>query len=226
MPRTKPTRGDCVYCGKDMTRIGMTKHLKTCTERVLAQAAAVDQRRRAETLYHLQIQDRWNDGYWLHLEMGGSKTLNQLDRYLKAIWLECCGHLSCFTLREWGGSASKKTRATEILEVGMTLTHIYDFGTASETLIKVVGQRVGKATTDHPIALMARNHPHQFACMECQQSAAWLCMECLIEDDHWGTFCDQHAATHPHDGYGEPVPLENSPRIGMCGYVGPAQPPY
>ena len=27
---------------------------------------------------------------------------------------------------------------------------------------------------------------------------------------------------HPHDQYGEPIPLVNSPRLGMCGYDGPA----
>lgn len=30
----------------------------------------------------------------------------------------------------------------------------------------------------------------------------------------------------PHDDYGEPIELVNSPRLGMCGYTGPADPPY
>ena len=57
-------------------------------------------------------------------------------------------------------------------------------------------------------------------------AAAWLCTECLIEDDVWGTLCDKHAKTHPHGNYGEPIPLVNSPRLGMCGYDGPAEPPF
>jgi hypothetical protein len=38
--------------------------------------------------------------------------------------------------------------------------------------------------------------------------------------------CDEHAEDHPHDNYGEPIPLCNSPRMGQCGYDGPAEPPY
>jgi hypothetical protein len=31
---------------------------------------------------------------------------------------------------------------------------------------------------------------------------------------------------HPHESYGEPTLLVNSPRVGLCGYEGPAEPPY
>jgi hypothetical protein len=48
----------------------------------------------------------------------------------------------------------------------------------------------------------------------------------VYELDQQGTLCDDHAQEHPHEEYGEPVPLVNSPRVGMCGYVGPAEAPY
>jgi hypothetical protein len=83
-----------------------------------------------------------------------------------------------------------------------------------------------KHFTTHPIVLMARNLKPEAVCIECKQSATLLCMECLIETESRGTLCEQHAATHPHHGYGEPVELFNSPRVGMCGYEGPAEPPY
>lgn len=51
-------------------------------------------------------------------------------------------------------------------------------------------------------------------------------MECVIEEEAQGTLCDAHTRTHPHDDYGEPMPLVNSPRVGMCGDVNPAEPPY
>jgi hypothetical protein len=86
--------------------------------------------------------------------------------------------------------------------------------------------RQGKATTKHPIALMARNKKPELQCMECDQTAEWLCVECLYEDDEPGLLCDVHAESHPHEDYGEPMPLMNSPRVGMCGYYGPADPPY
>ncbi len=116
--------------------------------------------------------------------------------------------------------------ADEVFEVGMQLTHIYDFGTSSETLIKVVGKREGKPITSRPIKLLARNIMPAVNCKQCHQPAAWLCQECSVEEAGWGVLCDEHAQTHPHDNYGEPIRLVNSPRLGMCGYDGPAEPPY
>jgi hypothetical protein len=109
---------------------------------------------------------------------------------------------------------------------GDELTHIYDFGTESVTQVRPIGQRQGKPITKHPIVLLMRNAMPACECLECQQPAGWLCMECVIEDQVWGTLCDKHAKTHPHEDYGEPIPLVNSPRLGLCGYEGPAEPPY
>lgn len=225
MARKKQTRGCCAYCGREMTRGGLGRHLATCTERQARIAQANKKRGRTETLYHLQVQDAWWGDYWLHLEMAGSTRFEDLDYYLRAIWLECCGHLSRFG--GWGsGEIPMSATLNRFLEPGLELLHIYDFGTSSETLVRVVAEREGKATSSHDVALMARNDEPEMFCVECERPARWLCMECLYEDEGPGTLCDEHAENHPHDDYGEPMPLVNSPRVGMCGYDGPADPPY
>ena len=227
MARRKQTRGSCAYCGRKMTRGGMSRHIQTCAKRQEVIALANRKRGKNEVLHHLQVQDAWYGDFWLHLEMPGSAALEDLDDYLRAIWLECCGHLSQFSFGGWrGDEIPMHTKVSRIFEPGAELTHIYDFGTSSETLVKVVGTREGKATTPHPVALMARNDQPEVPCVECERPASWLCMECLYEHDEPGTLCDEHVKTHPHDDYGEPVPLVNSPRVGMCGYDGPAEPPY
>lgn len=205
----------------------MTKHLSTCPQRRAMIEQAESSKGKSETLYHLRAQAAYQSEFWLDLEMRGSAKLKDLDSYLRAIWLECCGHLSQFSIGGWGGEEiSQDRKAKAVFNPGIQLTHIYDFGTSSETLINVVGMREGKPTTAHPIALMARNLMPEAKCIECDKPAAWLCTECLIEDEVWGTLCDEHARTHPHDNYGEPIPLVNSPRLGLCGYDGPAEPPY
>ena len=98
MTNRTQTRGACVYCGKEMTRGGLARHLQACARRQEAIAAADEQKGRSLTLYHLQVQDAWGGAYWLHLEMRGSATLEALDSYLRTIWLECCGHLSAFEI--------------------------------------------------------------------------------------------------------------------------------
>ena len=227
MPRGKQSKGTCNYCAAEIAKSGVAKHLSACPKRQAIIKKEERKKAESETLYHLRVQDVWRNEFWLDLEMRGSSTLKDLDYYLRGIWLECCGHLSRFSVGGWRGDEIPKNRKIGgIFQRGVELTHIYDFGTSSETLIKVVGSRQGKHTTNRPVARMARNLMPEAECLECGQPAAWLCMECLIEEEKWGTLCDKHAQTHPHDNYGEPVPLVNSPRLGMCGYEGPAEPPY
>ncbi len=224
MPRRKQSRGKCTYCGEEFTKGRVFRHLEACFERLKVIEASDNKLGTTETLYHLRVQDSWQSDFWLDLEVRGSATLQELDRYLRAIWLECCGHLSQFSIG--GREISNRRKVGQVGEPGVELTHIYDFGTSSETLVKSIAVRKGKATTSHPIALMARNSLPEASCIQCSRAASWFCMECLYEEEESGTLCDEHAQGHPHADYGEPIPLVNSPRLGMCGYDGPAEPPY
>ncbi len=227
MSRRKQSRGTCAFCGREMSKGGLTRHLKSCPECQAAIEAADAGGGQTQQLYHLKVEDAWSSDFWLHLEMRGRATLKDLDRYLRAIWLECCGHLSQFSIGGWGGREINMGRRIEdVFKPGLELEHIYDFGTSSHTMITAHDVRRGKPLTEHPIFLMARNHPPEVACTECGQPAAWLCMECMYEYDEPGWLCDEHAEDHPHDDYGGPLPAVNSPRLGMCGYDGPAEPPY
>ena len=223
----KQSKAKCSYCGAEYAKNGMTNHLNVCTKRLEAITVAEQRTASSETLFHIRAQDSWEGKYWLDLEMKGTASLKDLDSYLRAIWLECCGHLSQFFVgREWGEEIPKNRKAKQILPLTNELIHIYDFGTSSKTLIKVIGTREGKPLSRHAIELMARNLMPEEACIECGKPASWLCIECLIEEDTWGVLCDKHVKDHPHDDYGEPVGIANSPRMGMCGYNGPADPPY
>lgn len=227
MHSIKQLKGKCSYCGQEITKNAAAKHLGACVQRQDVIAKAENKQSESETLYHLRIQASGLNQFWLDLEMRGSAALKDLDSYVRAIWLECCGHLSKFSLGvRQGSDIPKNRRADEVFEPGVELTHIYDFGTSSMTLVKCAGERKGKPITSRPITLMARNLMPEYKCIECKQPALWLCMECLIEENLWGALCGEHAQTHPHDNYGEPVEVVNSPRLGLCGYTGPAEPPY
>jgi hypothetical protein len=227
MPGAKQSKGACGFCGAEIAANAVTKHLSVCQGRQAAIEKAARKKAAPESLFHLHVRDAAISEFWLHLEMRGSGTLNALDSYLRGIWLECCGHASQFSVGGWGGDAIAKTRKIgQVFEPELELTHIYDFGTSSETLIKAVGVREGVPVSARPIALLARNLMPECRCIECRQPASWLCMECVTEEEQWGTLCDKHAQTHPHKNYGKPIRLVNSPRLGMCGYTGPAEPPY
>ena len=235
----RQTRGNCVYCGREMTRSGLSRHLQSCSARQQAITDANGAPGRSQALYHLQIQDAFSGDFWLHLEMRGRATLADLDSYLRAIWLECCGHLSQYKIGatrytqimdfDWMGSEEKSMDVCvdALFTPGLEIPYEYDFGSTTGLNIKVVSQRMGTPTTAHPIALMARNGFDPPPCIECGKPATHVCMQCAYErDDGRCELCDKHAKTHPHDEYGWPMPLVNSPRTGVCGYTGPAKPPY
>jgi hypothetical protein len=117
-------------------------------------------------------------------------------------------------------------RVQDVFEPGVELTHIYDFGTSSVTLIKAVRVRQGIPLTPDPIFLMARNSPFHVHCQECGQLAAWFCRDCGDEPGEVAFFCRQHALEHDGVHYEGMMALVNSPREGMCGYSGPSEPPY
>jgi hypothetical protein len=173
MPQNPESRGSCLFCGETIVKRSVTKHLQKCPKRLERIQAANAGSLPQETLWHLRVQDANSKAYWFDLEMTGSATLEKLDKYLRVIWLECCGHLSKFTIGGWDGTGVGKARkANSIFEPGLVLRHLYDFGTTSETDIRVVDARTGEPLSKHPIYLMARNIQPEALCQECGQPAS------------------------------------------------------
>ena len=220
--------GTCLYCGNEFDVRGMARHLSACTARKRVVEETARRRVSNSDLYHLRVQDEWSKDFWIDVEMKGTESLGSLDHYLRAIWLECCGHLSMFSRSGWNSHEfPPEARIREVFRPGIQISYIYDFGSSSEMLIRNVSIRTGKPIEPrYPVALMARNVQPASECITCGESATWLCFECIIEHETWGTLCERHSATHPHKNYGDPGLLVNSPRMGMCGYDGPAKPPY
>jgi len=227
MAGRKHSRGICAHCGLETTKAAMTRHHAKCPQLLAAIEEAGKAQGERETLLLLRVQDAYLIDFWLDLEMRGDAKLKKLDDYLRAIWLECCGHMSEFSGGGWGSVKVGMNRsALDAFQSEGQLTHIYDFGTSSETQIKVLAVRQGRALTKHPIALLARNKLPEVVCCLCKAAATHMCLECMEETEGEGFLCDEHAQNHPHDDYGEPLALVNSPRLGLCGYDGPAEPPY
>ena len=94
MPRLKST-GKCNFCGHVYEKSGLSRHLKTCKAR---QDAIAKKRGKPAQNFHIQVEGYYHPVYWMHLEMSGESTLYDLDQFLRDVWLECCGHLSEFTI--------------------------------------------------------------------------------------------------------------------------------
>ena len=87
MARAKQTKGNCAFCGQEIAKASVVRHLAACASWQAAIAKAEGSKRKSEPLYHLRVQAKGQPQFWLNLEMRGSATLKELDHYLREIWL-------------------------------------------------------------------------------------------------------------------------------------------
>lgn len=258
---TRPVSyGKCFLCGQTFAKNAITRHLKKC---VLAHETGKGKPAR---LFHIRAEGYYAPEYWIHLEMPADAILADLDDFLRAIWLECCGHLSAFTiggahyeynpweeeteeeaedwiaaekeelLRSLGNlgmdraalenfldqivlfppSYTMDVPLAEVLSVGTSFTHEYDFGSTTMLRLKVMGERKGPRPKGG-VRVLARNYAPVFPCVECSEPSRWV----YVFGDY-ETYCDRHAQAHDdwREGF---LPLVNSPRAGVCGYTGPSR---
>ena len=212
--------GRCEGCGEVFSNRTMGRHVSEC------EALFLPAKGKEAPRFRLAVDAPGMPGYWLHVEVGTATTLRELDRFLRDTWLECCGHLSAFTI---GGERFASTPDTSgwgiPTERGMgakfgTLIGVpswgyeYDYGTTTALRLRPSGMRLGSA---RGVRLLARNLPPRLPCVECGESAKSVCSSCRWDGGGW--YCAKHAKKHPC-GEGQLLPVVNSPRVGMCGYAG------
>jgi hypothetical protein len=220
----KKTRGQCHFCKASYTRAGMKKHLVKCEKRV---KKLLSSQQSKQNLFLLEIYGGYKGEYWLFIELSTESTLNDLDKYLRGIWLECCGHLSQFIINgssygsDYTGDCCQYTmnkKLKNVIQPGLEFIHEYDFGSTTKLTLFVVDKRSGVSETQK-LTQIARNNPPEIRCNMCGSSdATTMCMNCLW-NDQGGFLCDKCLVTHQCDEETY-MPVVNSPRMGVCGYTG------
>ena len=191
------SNGNCFICGKTAGKVAIKNH-------VLKDHNGGD-----EPCYLLKAEGAYNRDYWLFFSVPLDATLSAVDKFLRAIWCECCGHMSAFHA---GGREFGKARKLAALNIGDTLLYEYDFGTTTEILITVV-DRIERVKQKEKIQLLARNIPAQKKCDECDAPATH------VEVSEGINLCDE-CSESSEDEYEMLMPIVNSPRCGDCGYDG------
>ena len=224
------SKGTCSFCHREFSKASMTRHLESCEQRAAIQAEAGNHQKAHKTrAFHLVVEGYRLPMYWMHLDVVAGTTLATLDRFLRDIWLECCGHLSAFeiggvrysvdeAIYEWdrGSQKNMQVRLDQVLHPGQTCSYEYDFGSTTELTLKVITEREVVAKKK-AIEILARNNPPTVPCDVCGKPATSLCTQCIYEDK--GCLCDVCARSHECSKE-MLLPLVNSPRAGVCGYTG------
>jgi hypothetical protein len=202
----------------------MGRHLASCVEKHVAAAAG---ERKPKRMFRLVIDG--GPQYWLHVELPAAATLEELDKFLRDIWLECCGHLSAFRIdgksysampdeSGWSGMEAEDMNVAfeRVVRPGTQFEYEYDFGSTTHLRLKVADDRVGLALGNETVQLLARNDPPAIPCGECGAPATQIDAEQAWDETGW--LCDACAAKQEPEIL---LPVANSPRAGVCGYTGP-----
>ena len=220
------SKGQCSLCGGTFSKSAMTRHLKSCKQKQAdSEDESTDRASRKTDVFHILVQGRYAPQYWMHIEAPANAKLEAVDSFLRNIWLECCGHMSMFSIQDKKysiapmtefGDSSMKVRLDEVLTPGVEFYHEYDFGSTTYLSLKVVSKEA-KRIKSNDIVILTRNEPPSYTCMSCGKTAAHVCTECMYSSE--GCLCNECALEHKC-GEEMLLPLVNSPRAGVCGYTG------
>jgi hypothetical protein len=218
--------GECLLCDETFPRAKMTAHLKSCLSRKTPDGEPTVR------CFHLFVAGTYLPDYWMQIAIPADSKLKDLDGFLRRTWLECCGHLSSFTIDGvryeielpddpmFGGIEveSMKVRLDKVLAPGTTFAHEYDYGSTTDLQLKVLGI-IEISKFPGAARILARNLPPEFPCAGCGKPATKLANggDGLDPDD---CYCDACAAELDEDDQDMLMPIVNSPRVGVCGYTG------
>lgn len=211
--------GRCNFCGASFGKKAMTTHLKSCRVRWEEKTKRI----KAISALQIMIEGKHLPQYWLQIAIPVDSKLQALDRFLRDIWLECCGHLSMFDIEgirytedyeEIDYAESIEVKVGKILRAGVKFDYKYDFGTTTHLALRVVGST---ELSKKEMFLLARNEPPFIPCGVCGRNAELICGFCSHLDVGW--LCHPCAKKHECEGPNF-LPMVNSPRTGQCGYSG------
>lgn len=232
----RQSSGQCRLCGETFKRGRMGQHLQTCVPQYFT---AHPSSKKKHPFYLIRVVGRDAPEYWLYLLVPTRQKLNALDRFLRRVWLECCGHLSAFVIdnREftshplddfWGPPPPTMGRyeISKAIPLGKKFLHRYDFGDTTELELEALAEMELPAAADR-IHLLARNAPPVFNCRFCDAPAKWVCSRCIYQGLNKALMCEncieRHGQVCVEKEYFDDsllLPVVNSPRMGVCGYEG------
>ena len=169
-------KGQCVGCQEMYTKAQGGRHVYNCSAIEKALYPGIPG-------YLLKIYSAQKPSvYWMFLTIPENGNLFLLDQFLRKTWLECCGHLSMFTIDKCHYSSYPEvnrlmeTSLDKIFTPGLEFDYIYDFGTSTELKIKVV--EVLERCPSGQVTLLMQNESPVFHCGLCRKHAEMICSMC------------------------------------------------
>jgi hypothetical protein len=203
------SEGKCLFCNQLFPQKEIGKHLASH----LVKMEKDDTSKSPETFCHIEVE---SGVMFLHLLVKGKASMKKIDTFLKDIWLECCGHLSSFSHNNSKIAFTQKVM--DVFETWAKIDHDYDYGDTTSVSLKGIKNYALKLNED--IVLLSRNQPLKLICAKCEKHPAEnICTVC-----DWDFYCESCSSKHEKecDDFADyaKMPVVNSPRMGVCGYMG------
>jgi hypothetical protein len=231
------SQGTCYLCKGTFPKASMTRHLTKCLTVHDPAEKTGEGKAKQGKLFRVVIEGKYQPQYWLHVEIPATATLQDLDNFLRRIWVECCDHLSAFKIEgpkrrarpsleellaaDWRDpdEVDMEDLVGDLFKKDLKLSYEYDFGSTTHLTLKVVGEREGAIVKSHEVRVLARNDAPFIPCGRCHQAAATIIdMENSYDESGW--LCARCAEEMELSEEEMTLPVVNSPRTGVCGYTG------
>jgi len=205
-PKSPKKHVKCNICGQVFAGKKILEHILECrAENPLPRGAAQTQ------IHTLIVYSPDYPEYVLFLETAGTTKLSALDKFLRDIWLECCGHMSQFD----NGETGKGKTVSSVFEDGAIVAYEYDMGSTTYLEIQTFDIRTSNETVPKKPLVIARNEPPAWLCCKCGEPAT------RVDSSGEGigpetVYCEACAEKELEDY--QRSPIVNSPRAGICGY--------
>jgi len=214
------SEGVCHFCKKIYTKSGMNRHLQKHLESEMIHG-------QSGISYLLKIEPDTSWGrtpYFLSIWIDGETLLEDLDIFLRNIWLECCGHMSSFKdpKKKRMGMGFSFFDAEDLLDQGKIkeyeelmeerngelpksrkakkvfkkgLKLIYDYDFGSTTSLEIVTVSEYRVKASDTVVLLSRNEPFKILCSSCgKNNAVEICTRCDYEEE--AIFCLKCSKAH------------------------------
>lgn len=221
MEKKLKSEGKCLFCNETFSKTTINRHLQKHL-----QEKALHNKPGKSFLLKIELSPNWGTaGYFLSLWVDGKALIGDIDEFLRAIWLECCGHMSSFVNLEHKkqrGSMWDFFEAEKLLKNGQTKEYEkmmedtngeipqsrkikdalyknmvleYQYDFGSTTELKISVIAEYSSVADKNIVLLSRNEPLNIICDSCKVATA---IE-LCTAHQWGEesmFCAKCAKKH------------------------------
>jgi hypothetical protein len=214
------SEGECLYCKEKFSKVAINRHL----QKHLAEKSKENEPGKS-FLLKVETNPKWGSGpYFLSLWTDGEALIEDVDYFLRRIWLECCGHMSSFTnlknkskrgvwdffeteellakgktkknekIMEETNGEIPKSRKTKIA-LSKGMKIDYEYDFGSTTSLQLTVLQEYPVKADESIVLLSRNEPLEIICDICRKEPATvICSVCAGEDE--SAFCKKCAKQH------------------------------